>query len=254
MTIVTYASYTYDHPNFLVRFPHRRRMEILCGLITRRPITRWLDYGTGDGEVYRYHAEKHDPVEAVLYEPEAIIAEARANLGRETPHKLVTRPQDIEGTFDLITALEVLEHLPLPERVRFFQVAARHLTPGGRMIIEVPVEYGPVLLLKEMGRRLLKGRSSEYETGELLAASIRGRIKDVQDRYNPADARTSIGPHHGFDIGRFEREIGRLGTVIAKHNSPLPLLPAWLNQCRIYEFSLECRDPDAIAAALGLRP
>ena len=249
--MVNYASYTYAHPNFLVRFPHLRRMKMLNAAINKRPVGRWLDYGTGDAEVYRNHAATHAPVEAVLYEPQTIIEQARANLSAATPHTLVGRVQDIRGTFDLISAFEVLEHLPLPERVSFFQVAAKHLAPDGRILIEVPIEYGPILLLKEWGRRVLKGRNSAYGTGELLAASFFGKVRDALDRYNPADTRFGIQHHHGFDIGRFEREISRIGTILSSQNSPIPYLPAWLNQCRIFEFRLDCRDPAAIAEALG---
>ena len=76
--MVNYASYTYAHPNFLVRFPHLRRMKMLNAAINKRPVGRWLDYGTGDAEVYRNHAATHAPVEAVLYEPQTIIEQARA--------------------------------------------------------------------------------------------------------------------------------------------------------------------------------
>jgi len=245
----TYASYTYQHPNLLVRFPHLRRMTLLNAAIRKKPVKRWLDYGAGDGEVYRNFCERHGPVEAVLYEPQQYIEEARASLDPDTPHTLVGRAQDIKGTFDLITAFEVLEHLPLPERVKFFQMAAERLSPGGRILIEVPIEYGPILLLKEFGRRVLKGRKSAYGTGELFAALF-GRVRDALERYNPIDERTVIGPHHGFDIGRFERELKRIGTIVSRQSSPLRFLPAWLNQCRLIDFRLDCRDPDAIAKAL----
>jgi hypothetical protein len=72
----------------------------------------------------------------------------------------------------------------------------------------------------------------------------------VQNRYDPDDPRTFITLHQGFDIRRFEREIGRIGTVIRTYNSPIGVLPSSLNQCRIYDFRLDCRDEDQIATAL----
>lgn len=245
---VSYASYTYRHPNLIVRFPHLRRLRLLAGVIGQRPPRRWLDYGAGDGEVYRHYAEHRGAVSAVLYEPAAeIFDQAVDNVGMGPPHALVRDLGEIEGQFDLITAFEVLEHLPLPERIRFYQFAAAHLAPGGRIILEVPVEIGPILLLKEWGRSALKGRVSEYSRKELLAAAFLGKVEDSFDRYNPRDERTMIHLHHGFDIRRFVREIERIGRVIAVRNSPLGVLPSWLNQCQIMEFRLDCRDPARIA-------
>ena len=247
---MSYASNTYDHPSFLVRFPHRRRLALLARIIGARPVDRWLDYGAGDGEVFRRVASCAEVREAVLYEPiEESFVQAEERLC-DGPYRLASNLAEVEGQFDLVTAFEVLEHLPLPERIRFFQFAAEHLAPHGRMVIEVPVEVGPVLLLKEWGRRIFKKRPSAYSPGELFAAGMLGRVSDTQERYDAGDRRTSIIDHHGFDIKRFAREIGRIGTIVASHNSPIAALPFWLNQCRVFEFRLECRDPAAIGAAL----
>ena len=236
-----YSSYTYEHPNFLVRFPHQRRLKLLMMHIRSKPVHRWLDYGAGDGAVYRY-LDQHGPIsDAVLYETDdCLFDQAIENIGltgKLRDPTIVKNLSEIDGEFDLITAFEVLEHLPLPERNKFFETVAEHLTPGGRVLIEVPVEHGPILLLKEYGRAVLKGRRSNYELTELAMASVLGRVRDRYNRYDANDTRTFISPHHGFDLARFRKELEQQGSIVKATNSPFPPLPTWLNQCVIYELT-----------------
>lgn len=48
-TTPRYASYTYDHPSFLVRYPHRKRNNLVSEKIAEAGSESWLDYGAGDG-------------------------------------------------------------------------------------------------------------------------------------------------------------------------------------------------------------
>lgn len=57
--------------------------------------------------------------------------------------------------FDAITAIEVIEHVPLPDRSTAFAEMSRVLKPGGRIVITTPNPNG----LAELGKRLL-GRSA----------------------------------------------------------------------------------------------
>ena len=47
--IPNYASYTYDHPNYFVRYPHRKRNKLVAEKIAEICSKSWLDYGAGDG-------------------------------------------------------------------------------------------------------------------------------------------------------------------------------------------------------------
>ncbi|MGZ3234451.1 MAG: class I SAM-dependent methyltransferase [Croceibacterium sp.] len=194
-------------------------MQFLARIISSRPPERWLDYGAGDAEVYRFCRENGGRIkQAVLYEPNAFYAAtAERKLTGTGGFSIVSRPEQIDGQFDLITACEVLEHLPFPERIAFYRIAAERLAPGGKILIEVPVEYGPILLLKEFGRVALKGRKSTYGLGE-LAAALFGKVRDSQDRYNSHDARTVIYHHYGFDIERFGRELRAIGSIRSTMN------------------------------------
>lgn len=244
----SYASYTYEHPSWLVRYPHLKRMRLVSGIITATPVASWLDYGAGDGAVaaYAYRTREFRPVRTVLYEPWDEIRgqiPSAAIPGVEIVGDL--RPLG-DARFDLITAFEVLEHLPLPERIRFYQYAASHLEPGGRCLIEIPVEYGPILLLKEYGRQFLKGRRTEYRLAELLKAAFLNAVEDSADRFDPLDTRTSISPHRGFDTTLFLEELAVIGDIASLRPSPFARLPAMLNQCLLIDFRPRVRDVEMI--------
>jgi hypothetical protein len=124
------------------------------------------------------------------------------------------------------------------------------LRDSGVVLLELPIEYGPILLANEWGRKFLKGRSSQYGTGELLAAAFLGKISDRHARYEASDDRTFISPHHGFDINRLIRELKSIGTPKEILRSPFAGLPRWLNQTVLFSFQLTERSPSKIEAAV----
>jgi hypothetical protein len=234
----TYASITYAHRSFLVRYPHRQRLKLLAAQVRQRSVRSWLDYGAGDGAVFAYcnRNQSFRDSSVVLYEPwESIRKEI--TLPQSSKHVVVARFEDIPNTtFDLITALEVLEHLPLSERIRFYRLVAERLGAGGRCLVEVPVEAGPILLVKELGRRILKGRSSSYTARELLAACL-GHVSDTQGRYRLEDDGRAISSHYGFNTFAFFAELQCIGHIKSITPSPFTRLPAILNQCVLIEFT-----------------
>lgn len=248
---VSFASYTYEHPHFLIRYPHVRRLQLLARELMRGGFRAWLDYGAGDGAVFGSCSRGHrlDDVRVVLYEPWDEIR-SQIKLVPGDRHTIASSFESIpDEQFDLITALEVLEHLPLAERIRFYVLVARRLLPGGRCLIEVPVEVGPILLLKEYGRRFLKGRRSEYTTRELFEALF-GKVRDAQGRFHSDATCATISSHRGFDTFAFIDELRCIGTLTKVTPSPFPGLVPILNQCLLIEFVPRLRDPDEIAITI----
>lgn len=99
-------------------------------LITKhQPPGRLLDYGCGIGSFVAY-AKGHG-WDATGYEP-TTVAQPAASAGAT----ITTNPNDLEGTFDVITLWHVLEHLP---RLRHdVQQIEKMLAPGGLLVIAVP--------------------------------------------------------------------------------------------------------------------
>jgi len=100
-------------------------VEVVRRLTGLPAATRWLDFGCGNGGLVR-HAREAVGCEAIGTEEGAIVADARKAgipiLGRD---ELKAR----EGTFDVVTAIEVLEHVVNPLEV--LGQIRRLLRPGG---------------------------------------------------------------------------------------------------------------------------
>lgn len=236
-----YAAITYEHPNLLVRYPHRRRLAIIASMLGECDTSAWLDYGSGDGEIFNAMDRLGQPFAmATAYEP---VPEMLAALERNTGPIMASgrlRSTDAvpSGSFSLVTAFEVLEHLPLPERLSFYRLLKTQTAGARDVLIEVPVEFGPILLVKAVGRMILKGRAAEYSRRQLLRTGFLGKVDDHHGRYDADDTRSFISPHQGFDIRRLRTELEELGEIVAVRRSPFRVLPTSMNQCVIFHLKV----------------
>ena len=71
----------------------------------------------------------------------------------------------VEGPFDVITMLAVLEHVPLAALERWTQACAELLAPGGLVIVTVPAPAVDHILHVLMRLRVLDGMSVEEHHG-----------------------------------------------------------------------------------------
>ena len=100
---------------------------------------------------------------------------------------------------DLVTCLETLEHVG--DYRSALQVIHHAIRPSGRLILSMPVEVGPLGLVKLLGRPLTRRRpyagffASPGQRLSYAAAVARGG--DIGRYRSPA--RLAWGPHLGFD-------------------------------------------------------
>ncbi len=234
-----YDEQTYASPYFVVRYPHQVRFRTAIDALIDAQPTALLDYGAGDGHLLVEAIDRglvtqrivaYEPVEEFRRELREKVAER--NVGDRI--QLVRDRAELEReTFDYIACLGVLEHMPLPERQAFYDVCLGTLSPDGQILIDVPVEVGPTLLVKNIGRLVLKGREREYDWRELMRIAVGGTVYDP-GRFDPSDWRTWIHHHKGFDYRLLRQELGHRFAVTAEKVTPIPALPAPIGNQEIF--------------------
>lgn len=233
----TYAARTYDSPYWPIRYAHRRRYELVrdVTLETRPEVV--LDYGAG-GVCEMLLSMLADPacsptMRAIAYEPwhpdeakEVLAEHPRPELSQRI-EVAVSEDEIADDECDVVVCGGVLEHITLGQRYDFYRFASRILKPGGRLVIDVPVELGPAVLIKNFGRRVLKSYPSEYTTRELLSAAVGMTVYDPR-RFDPRKGEDEFfESHKGFDHRLLAQEMGGWGFKIErKVSSPVPWLPA----------------------------
>lgn len=93
------------------------------------PGTRWLDFGAGNGGLVRYLRDQRG-IDAVGFEDGSIAEEAAR---RGIPFVSATDLDEQLGTYDVVSAIEVLEHVVDP----VYELSAMRslLRPGGLLIL-----------------------------------------------------------------------------------------------------------------------
>jgi 2-polyprenyl-3-methyl-5-hydroxy-6-metoxy-1,4-benzoquinol methylase len=77
-------------------------------------------------------------------------------------------PKDIQAedcSFDIITALAVVEHIPLSMQTVFAKACFQYLKPGGRLIISIPSPLVDKILSALLRLRVIDGMSVEEHYG-----------------------------------------------------------------------------------------
>lgn len=248
----TYAEQTHANPYRVIRFAHQRRHRQAIDMVLSLQPRFLLDYGAGDGYVVAELLKQNVPwlCRAILYEP---MPEMRADLEIALEEWISAGRVDIikhrgelgEIEVDLVLCMGVLEHLPLAERVAFYELCEDKLGPAGRCIIDVPVEVGPTILAKELARVVLKGRTPEYSLKELAKTAIGVKVRD-QARFDLLDDTTFIHYHTGFDYRLLHAELAGRFHVSGPVPTPFPRLPAWMGNQEVF-FVLQAMNAGASA-------
>ena len=105
-----------------------------------------LDLGCGDGrfisELSREGTERR--LMGVDYSERAIELAKALNPGLDYRVADITSEDLEEHQFDVVTLVEVIEHIPPDDLPRFVERAVSFLRPGGRLVLTVPHRNSPV--------------------------------------------------------------------------------------------------------------
>jgi 2-polyprenyl-3-methyl-5-hydroxy-6-metoxy-1,4-benzoquinol methylase len=193
MREIPYEMQTVDNPNPLARFAHRARMRRSMQLV--KPFltgsATLMDYGCGQGRFLGELATEmngqavtllgYDPYQSAQFEG----------------YRIVSDPDEIAaGSVDVVTSLEVCEHLTDPEMEEFVDFTVKVMSPGARLLVTVPIMLGPTLLVKELSRSILFRRGTDYSTADLLKGTFLGkpakRAEDIKISHRGFDWRVTL--------------------------------------------------------------
>ena len=175
----------------LVAWSHARRFATALTLVRSFSNKRILDYGSGDGTFLALAMMADSPPAAAVGAElaETVIADCRARYSA-APRMSFVRVMSLASPepanrYDAVFCMEVLEHVFdwEPELARM----SRLLTPGGTLIVSVPVETGVPVLVKQVVRTVAGWRkighypgTTSYSWSELTSAVFAGRTQHVK--------------------------------------------------------------------------
>lgn len=190
----------------LVSWSHGARFRTARRLVAPYAGQRLLDYGCGDGTFLKSVSDLFTDLTG------ADAAQVQIDdCRRRLPEISFVHVDKLEGKFDVITCMEVLEHCQPATVEEILARFASLVNPQGTIIISVPVETGLMLLSKQMARRVAGWRgigdyrfSERYTWRELLKMTF-------------ATAETSINRdlgidwygHKGFNWRALEKKLKR---------------------------------------------
>ncbi len=239
-TSMSYADLTRNDPNPLKRWLQASRFADALNLARLRDARVILDFGGGDGELALRLARAAPQARVVCYEPaEPIRIEALARIPSGSRVEVLAATDALPaGVADLIFCTEVFEHLPPAETDAALEEIDRLLSPGGRLIVGVPVEVGPPALPKGLFRMTRRYGEFDARWGTVLSALL-GRAPAPRPQGEIAPGLAWHGHHAGFDHRRLRRDLARRFSLEGERGSPFGL-PAWLAS----ELYLSVRKPE----------
>jgi SAM-dependent methyltransferase len=217
-----YAAGTHEHPNAIFRGSHRRRFDTAVRLLDVRPGCRVLDYGSGDGFLVQLLLPQLPASDLTALEPLPFLQEQFRQRFEGVEVRLAESSRDLpSGSFDRIACLEVLEHLRPPEVETTLRELERLLAPGGILVVSVPIEIGPSVLVKYLAARVITRMDRWYTPREVFRSTLGLPVE--------RDAEGSFLSHRGYDHRATRAALSGRFVFEKQRHSPLPWLRGALN-------------------------
>lgn len=221
-TTVPYEQQTLDNPNPIARFAHRTRFKKSAALVLDglKPGATVFDYGCGQGRFL------HELTESLKSRPEHADTKFLGYdpfMTAKFPGYTIFSDLDAvaDESLDVITSLEVCEHLDDMATARFVRFIAEKLKPDGKALVTVPIMIGPAVLVKELSRSLLFRRRSDTASAELWRAAFLN--------VPPTRAEDIAVSHRGYDWRVTHRILSERFRCEKLMFSPLPFVGGYGN-------------------------
>lgn len=235
---MSYSQRLLEQGNTLTRVAHRSRFQAVLNVLGNQKYPCALDYGCGDGWLLRVAYEQGliQSGFGIDISPE-MIAASQATLS-DIPHFKLGFPPETNrlippGTLDLAFCTETLEHVPDPALI--IDTILPLCKPNATLVISVPIEVGPSLLIKQTGRYFanLKGTYGyeRYTWQELWSAAI---LWDTKSFPSSHSEKLPYRAHKGFDYRDLQKIISQKLILKKTVFSPFPMLGNLFNSTIIW--------------------
>lgn len=246
---MTYSERLLAHGSFLTRFAHNGRYRRALDLVADVSGAIAIDFGCGDAMILRRAFDRGIACGGYGVDNDPGMRASAAATFAGTDGFRFLDPEALErtvpaGSCDLAICTEALEHIADPTVI--LDAICRYCRPGAHVLITVPIEIGPSLVGKQVGRYLAGLRRpygyESYRMRELFSAAVLWNARAFESSHTDAGA-TSTG-HKGFDFRDIERELRKRMEIERTAFSPIPVLGAVLNSTVMWR----CRTRAAPAA------
>ena len=225
----------------LISWSHRRRFETALRLASELRPRRLLDYGCGDGTFLALLQQTSNSLEEAdgceLLQANVLNLKQRFQSLPSLRFHTVAELDDPanDGRYDLITCMEVLEHVVEVQTV--IANLPRLLSDEGRLLISVPTEIGIALIVKQTARRIAGWRGlghyrfvARYQWLELWAGLIAGANQHIPRPVYQDPDRTFFHDHKGFNWRILQRDLEAIFHTERIVYSPVSWFPALASQ------------------------
>jgi SAM-dependent methyltransferase len=226
----------------LIGWSHARRFHAARRVVRPYAGAMLLDYGCGDGTFLALVRDLF-PRSVGAEIDAALVEDARRRFGEGEGLRFVHTdevPALPDGGFGVVTCMEVLEHCTSEIAEGVIGQLRRLVAADGVVIVSVPVETGPALLVKTAARAAagLRGVSGyqdreRYAPGELarmVFAGAQTRIdRPVYETLRPDGAPNRYHGHKGFNWRLLAERLRRDFELRDVRFSPLNPLGGLLN-------------------------
>lgn len=236
-----YQNLTYKNRSPIKRFSHGRRLELIPKYLQNSALkkgAKLLDYGTGDGKIFKFLAplQKIHGLQLAAYEP---IGEQYQQLVElvEKDQLIVECHENLEqlGKYNYILCMEVLEHFSASDIIKHLEIFKRLLKPEGKLIISVPIESGFGGSLKNLVRLSIGQTHAGLNMKTFIKAFFGKPLFRGYDRY--------YNSHIGFNHKHLEYLMIDSGLVINEtFYSPFPVISSIINSQKFYVCSIRKTD------------
>jgi len=217
-----YGSKTYGSKDPLRKYSHGSRFEIAASLFNVSENDSVLDFGGGDGAFLNLlHKRVNVTFDSVLFEPFMDVrGKCNFTITKKWDEVEVVACQKL---FDIVICQEVMEHFSTHRQVEALNRIASVMTENGILIVSVPVEIGPVALLKNVARWKYRKKGDVVYNYLNLLRTLFG-LPIPQARFG--DGYLS---HMGFYYKDLHKLLSHIFIVDFVKGSPWPKMPLLLN-------------------------